>query len=320
MEEYTFNNIIDIIEITKKYKLNRRKRPRNETDVPYNWDMERLIECLPALKKLNNLIGMESVKKNIIDQVLFYTQKLNTNEMNHCCIYGNPGTGKTTLGKILAELYCSLGFLKTDNFRVVGRSDLIAGYVGQTALKTMKVLTESLDGVLFIDEAYSIGGSEDERGSTYSKECLDTINKFLSENTTNFIMVIAGYKEEMEKYFFSMNKGLKRRFPWVYDITDYSAQNLKDIFVYQVRENYWFLHKDLNDEVLTCFFKEHFELFNDNGGSTLVLFDKAKIIHSRRVFGKILKKVLSIQDLREASKLMEKKPKLIKEPPFGMYI
>ena len=96
---------------------------------------------------------------------------------------GPPGVGKTTLGKILAEIYCSLGFLTTDNFKVVSCCDLIAGYVGQTAIKTMRVLTESKGGVLFIDEAYSLGGSEDDNGNSFSKECLDTINKFLSENT-----------------------------------------------------------------------------------------------------------------------------------------
>jgi hypothetical protein len=89
---------------------------------------------------------------------------------------------------LLAELYCSLGFLETGNCRIVSRSDLIAGYVGQTALKTMKILKASLGGVLFIDEAYSLGGNSDESGSSYSKECIDTINKFLSETPSGSIM------------------------------------------------------------------------------------------------------------------------------------
>lgn len=114
-----------------------------------------------------------------------------------------PGVGKTTLGKILAELYCSLGFLKTDNFRVVSRADLIAGYVGQTALKTLKVLKESVGGVLFIDEAYSLGGGADESGTSYSKECIDTTNKFLSENTTDFILIVAGYRRDGSLFLFN---------------------------------------------------------------------------------------------------------------------
>lgn len=323
---YSFETILDIIETSKKYQ-NSRKRPRTSDALPYNIDMERLINCIEPLNKLNDLIGMDEVKKNIIDQVLFYAQGLNTNEMMHTCLTGPPGVGKTTLGKILAELYCSLGFLKTNNFKVVSRSDLIAGYLGQTALKTMKVLTDSIGGVLFIDEAYSLGGNGEDSGNSYSKECIDTINKFLSENTSDFILIVAGYKEELEKCFFSMNKGLKRRFPWNYDISKYSTSNLKDIFIHQVMNNKWKLESSLetdNYKVLTNLFEEYKDIFEHNGGDTLVLFDKAKIIHSRRVFGKHkrLKKHLSLSDIRSSMDLMKSSKKKVvnyKEPPFGMY-
>ena len=166
---YTFNNLTDLIAAAEIYK-NGRKRIRNTVvmkpivRVPFNDDFENIIICLPALKKLNNLIGMEDVKKNIIDQILFYSQGLNTNEMMHTCLTGPPGVGKTTLGKILAEIYCSLGFLQTKKVKVVSRADLIAGYVGQTALKTLKVLNEAKGSVLFIDEAYSLGVGEDSAG------------------------------------------------------------------------------------------------------------------------------------------------------------
>ena len=134
----SINNIIDIIEVSKKYERGR-KRAREAKPV-FNMDIEQLKYCISPLKKLNNLIGMDTIKQNIVDQVLFYTQELNTDEMMHVCLTGPPGVGKTTVGKILAELYCSMGFLKTDKFKVVGRSDLIGGYLGQTAIKTKKVL------------------------------------------------------------------------------------------------------------------------------------------------------------------------------------
>ena len=217
---FNFKSLTDVIEISKKYK-SRRKRTRSDDQMSYNLDMEKLCECIEPLEKLNNLIGMEDIKQNIIDQILFYAQDLNTNEMMHICLTGPPGVGKTTVGKILAEIYCSLGFLTTDKFKVVGRSDLIGGYLGQTAIKTKKVLKDSIGGVLFIDEAYSLGSGKNDDDS-YAKECIDTINQFLSENTSEFIMIIAGYKNELDRCFFNMNPGLRRRFPWVYDLKNYN--------------------------------------------------------------------------------------------------
>jgi stage V sporulation protein K len=325
--EYKFNTLHELIQNSKEYSINRKKQKTSAEYVPYNKDMHNLSECIEPLKKLESLIGMESVKKNIIDQILFYTQELNTDEMMHTCLTGPPGVGKTTLGKILAEIYCSLGFLSTDNFKVVSRSDLVAGFVGQTALKTLKVLNASKGGVLFIDEAYSLGGGDDEKGSSYSKECLDTINKFLSENTSDFILIIAGYKEELDKYFFPMNKGLRRRFPWTYDIKEYSSSELKDIFVYQVKMGGWYFEKSLtlnNYSDILELFENNKNLFEYNGGDTLILFDKAKICHSRRVFGKQMKvkKFLNPVDIKLALELMKSnKVTLPKDNvPYGMYI
>jgi SpoVK/Ycf46/Vps4 family AAA+-type ATPase len=327
--DYDFKSIIEVIELVDKYKKNK-KRPRKDLILEctekfrYNVDIENLAGALEPLKKLNQLVGMDSLKRSIIDQVLFFSQDLNTNEMMHTCLTGPPGVGKTTLGMILAELYCSLGFLKTNNFKIVSRPDLIAGYLGQTALKTQKVLKESLGGVLFIDEAYSLGNNDDDSGNSYSKECIDTINKFLSENTTDFVMIIAGYKEELDKCFFSLNKGLERRFPWRYDLQEYTPNNLKDIFEYQVCKNGWYIDSVVTDDQLNEFFKTNKELFKNNGGDTLILFDKAKIVHSRRVFGKPFnyKKFLSMDDISKAVGIMKenKNKKVTKEPPIGMYI
>ena len=340
--EYKFENILDIINTANKYK-GGRKRSRTSNSyssnskstsinsyesIPYNKDLEKLVDCIEPLKKLNNLIGMEEIKKNIIDQILFYSQELNTNEMMHTCLTGPPGVGKTTLGKILAELYCSLGFLETDNFKVVSKPDLIAGYLGQTALKTQKVLKSALGGVLFIDEAYSLasGGSDD--SDSYGKECIDTINKFLSENTSNFIMIIAGYREELDKCFFSVNKGLQRRFPWNYDIGKYSDMDLKKIFIHQVQENDWIFDENIklnNYEALNFIFQSNKDFFNQNGGDTLILFDKTKICHSRRVFGKRrkYKKIIDISDIKLGMELMKSfknQKNKNKDPPYGMYV
>ena len=313
-------DIQGLINLAEGYRLQRkkkRKRPR------YNVDIERLKKCLEPLKKLNDLIGMEEIKRNIVDQILFYTQELNTDEMMHMCITGPPGVGKTTVGKILSELYCSMGFLKTDNFKIADRSDLIGGYLGQTALKTKKVLKESLNGVLFLDEIYAFGCGKDDSDS-YSKECIDTINQFLSEHTENFIMIIAGYSEEVERCFFSMNPGLKRRFPWRYEIKDYSPENLKQIFIYQVKQNDWEFEPDFDFSLLDPLFSQR-EYFKNNGGDCLNLMSRARICHSRRVFGQSrhLKRLLSITDIRDAFDILKHHQRLNNKestPPYGMYL
>jgi SpoVK/Ycf46/Vps4 family AAA+-type ATPase len=222
--------------------------------VEYNEDIENLTKCIEPLKKLNNLIGMDSIKQNIIDQVLFYTQGLNTNEMMHTCLTGPPGVGKTTLGKILSEIYSNLGFLSTNKFRVVSRPELIAGYVGQTALKTLKVLNESKGGVLFIDEAYSLGGGQDESGTSYSKECLDTLNQNLTERR-DFLCIIAGYEDSLESSFFSFNEGLKRRFSFKYVIDKYTGSELKDIFLIKIKKEDWEYVDDIDE--LDRFFRKN---------------------------------------------------------------
>jgi SpoVK/Ycf46/Vps4 family AAA+-type ATPase len=323
MGEYCFESISDIIEIVTNYKNNKRKRKRN-IKFECNKDLERLIDCIEPLEKLNALIGMEDIKKNIVDQILFYTQKLNTTEMMHVCLTGPPGVGKTTVGKILAEIYCSLGFLETDDFKVVSKPELVAGYLGQTAIKTLKVLKKSIGSVLFVDEAYSLGSGGSEDSDAYGKECIDTINKFLSENTSNFIMIVAGYREELDRCFFSLNKGLRRRFPWSYNIEKYNTTDLKKIFIHQVEENNWNLDESvkLNDYQFLNEIFQNKELFDQNGGDTLILFDKIKICHARRVFGKSkkYKKVLNKTDINLGMELFKKlKSKKTNEPPFGFY-
>lgn len=323
---HKLESLDDLITMTNNYITGRKRKKPSEERTPFNVDLENISYCAESLAKLNGLIGMKDIKKNIIDQILFYGQGLNTNEMMHTCLSGQPGTGKTSLAKILAEVYCSLGFLKTDNIRIVGRSDLIAGYVGQTAIKTMKVLNESKGGVLFIDEAYSLGVGEDEKGGSFGKECIDTINKFLSENTEDFILIIAGYKEDLERYFFGINKGLRRRFPWNYEISNYSKEDLMQIFIHQVVTNRWRFDISItlnNYSLLNEIFEKYSDIFVNNGGDTLILFDKAKICHSRRVFGlkKILKKYLNITDIKLAAELMKSNIKQEKEVlPFGMYV
>jgi SpoVK/Ycf46/Vps4 family AAA+-type ATPase len=184
-------------------------------------------------------------------------------------------------------------------FKIVKRSDMVAGYLGQTALKTQKLLDEVEGGVLFIDEAYSLG-SEDGRDS-FSKEVIDTLNQNLSEKKDSLLCIIAGYKDALDKCFFSQNEGLRRRFPFVYTIEKYTADELCQIFKKMVTDMNWNA-----SEVPVKFFEDNYKLFNNMGGDIETLFFMTKIEHGKRVLFKPEdKKKINIQDLESAFKIFK---------------
>jgi hypothetical protein len=166
-------------------------------------------------------------------------------DMIHTVIEGPPGVGKTTLGYIIGEIYSNLDIIeqpkntnKTNQlkFKIVKRSDLVAKYLGQTSHRTQEVINSILGGVLFIDEAYSLGNNDVD--DSYSKECLDTLNQNLSEKKNQFLCIIAGYKNALEKNFFAYNEGLRRRFPFTYTIEEYTPNELKNIFLGMLEDSW----------------------------------------------------------------------------------
>ena len=204
---------------------------------------------------------MNKVKEDMVNQIVFFLQGFNksdkcnecidcslgrecqqelNNDMLHTVITGPPGVGKTELGKILGQVYKEMGVLKKGTLKVVKRSDLIGKYLGHTAAKTQDVIDECSGGVMFIDEAYSLGNKEGR--DSFSKECLDTLNQNLTERR-DFLCIIAGYEESLDNCFFNYNEGLKRRFSFRYNITGYSAVELKQIFELKVKKESWNLKK-----------------------------------------------------------------------------
>jgi SpoVK/Ycf46/Vps4 family AAA+-type ATPase len=155
-----------------------------------NIDSIMLWRLSPYITELNNLIGMTSLKETIFDQILYYLQGMHlrndSQEYLHTMIFGSPGCGKTTVAKIIGKIYQSLGILsRNGNFKIAYRDDFIAGYLGQTAIKTKKLLNSCIGGVLFIDEVYALAPRDNDKDS-FSKEALDILTAFLSEHKNDF--------------------------------------------------------------------------------------------------------------------------------------
>jgi replication-associated recombination protein RarA len=292
--DFEINNISDILELIEKYPLDEH--------IEYNINMDILHKIKEPLIQLNNMIGLHHIKENIIDQILFYIQKLHNSNIDfmHTVIYGPPGTGKTEVAKIIGSIFSKIGILKKGVFKKVTRSDLVAGYLGQTALKTRDVIKECLGGVLFIDEAYSLGNND--KIDSFSKECVDTLCEALSDHKDNLMVIIAGYENELNDSFFTINQGLNSRFTWRFKIDEYNAEDLYKIFIKKVNDCGWTVN---NSDINIKWFETAKPQLKYYGRDIETLLSKVKIAHSKRVFCKDIteKKIITINDLNKGFKM-----------------
>jgi ATP-dependent 26S proteasome regulatory subunit len=276
---YEINNICDLLKMIELYP--------DDKEIEYNIDMHCLHKIKEPLEQLNSMIGMKQIKENVVDQILFYIQNLHkqpdkntvSSDFMHTVIYGPPGTGKTEIAKILGSIFSRMGVLNKGTFKKVTRSDLVAGYLGQTALKTRDAIKDSLGGVLFIDEAYSLGSQE--KKDTFSKECIDTLCEALSDHKDNLMVIIAGYETDLNECFFAANQGLNSRFTWRFKIDEYNAADLYNIFIKKINDSGWSMSDNLID---VKWFEKNKASFKSYGRDIETLFAKTKIAHGKRVF------------------------------------
>ena len=308
--DVSMNTIDDIIKLLadNEYK----------EDTEYNIDLKSLHNIKDDLIALNTMIGMSELKQSVIDQLFYFIQDLhlgkNISDYKNTVFYGSPGTGKTDVAKIIGKMYSKLGILKNNVFKKVTRNDLIAGYLGQTAIKTRKVIDECMGGVLFIDEAYSLGNSDN--GDSYSKECLDVLCEAMSDNKKELMVIIAGYEEELNETFFRVNKGLQSRFIWRFNMGKYTPKELKLIFVKMINEQEWSYVDDLG--LLDKWFDDKKDDFKNYGRDIELLLTYVKIAHGRRIYGKDidLKKKITMDDLKTGHQTYLSNKKLKPVPNF----
>ena len=274
-EAYKTLHNIDFDNLLSVFENDGFVKTFHDKHIKYN----KLTKIKQELIQVNNLIGMKSFKVQLCHQIIFFIQDINSDEMMHTILFGDPGTGKTTVGKILASIYSKLGFLSKGTFKLASREDFVDKYLGHTAIKTKNLLESCVGGVLFIDEAYSLGSGNNDKDS-FAKEAVDTLNRFLSENTKDFICIIAGYKASLKSDFFSQNPGLERRFPWRFHMDNYTNEDLYNIFCC-IEDNKFVIA--VND---TCKIMKLFDtkIFKNNGGDCQNIFDRCKISVGLRNF------------------------------------
>lgn len=209
------------------------------------------------MEDLNELIGLTGIKHDVRELYDFTKiQKLRKDAgmktvpvSMHLVFTGNPGTGKTTVARILARLYKQIGVLSTGQLVECDRSGLVAGYVGQTAVKTQKKIEEAMGGVLFIDEAYSLARSADQ-GTDFGQEAIDTILKAMEDHRDEFVVIVAGYTKPMETFIHS-NPGLQSRFNKFIEFPDYTVDELLAIFDLNCRKYEYVPDPEAREQVKT---------------------------------------------------------------------
>lgn len=281
-----------VTEVEEKENINKSVNKEPEKDV---------------FEELSKIIGLTSVKKKIIqlkqnieaDEKRKQAGIKTTSQTLHFVFIGNPGTGKTTIARLIARLLKEIGVLKTDNLIEASRSTLVGQYIGETAKIVDQVINKSLGGVLFIDEAYSLTESSGGSGHDFGKEAVTQLLKRIEDDRDNLIVIVAGYEKEMNS-FLKSNSGLESRFPHKIVFEDYNAEELTQIFIRLATEQNYIPEDGLEIELTSRFAKILLSWniarngYFSNGRYVRNYFEKCLLAHGER----IVTEITNNQDIR----------------------
>ncbi len=267
--------------------------------ISFNKDLPKVEEVKSVdevFKDLNELVGLEKVKKTLYDLVDLITLKnkthddLKINNVNlHMVFLGNPGTGKTTVARMISEILYDLKYIKQNKLIEVSSKDLVAEYVGQTAVKTMNVVEKALGGILFVDEAYALADKNGE--NTYNGEAIATLIKAMEDYRDNLVVIFAGYTKEMQD-FLDSNSGIVSRIGYTLEFDDYTNQELIDIFKGMVTKAGFILEDGALDEVNKLIDEHRIDKNFGNARFIRNVYEKSIINHASNTKNNKSKKIL----------------------------